>query len=132
MRDAASSVQQGRQVRLPLTVLGGNNRIVMRECIEGLKTGLSAHVWLAHSGIMNGLDTVEWDPAADEWLPAAARFHAAEDAARGKAEAKRELQMRTGLAIDPKVGLGQLGYWFNCILPKDCLGQQVVSHIRTA
>ncbi|BDA40737.1 probable granule-bound starch synthase 1, chloroplastic/amyloplastic [Coccomyxa sp. Obi] len=57
------------------------------------------------SGIMNGLDTVEWDPAADEWLPAAARFHGVENAARGKAEAKRELQMRTGLAIDPKAPL---------------------------
>lgn len=69
---------------------------------------------------MNGLDTAEWDPATDEWLPAAARFHGVEDAARGKAEAKRELQMSTGLAIDPKVGLGQAGISL-CILPEDYL-----------
>lgn len=70
-----------------------------------MNTWVSA-VWLACSGIMNGLDTSEWDPAADQWLPAAARFQGVEDAAHGKAEAKRELQMRTGLAIDPQVNFG--------------------------
>lgn len=55
------------------------------------------------SGIMNGLDTDEWDPATDAWLPAEARFCSAADAARGKAEAKRLLQLRTGLALDSSV-----------------------------
>ena len=69
---------------------------------------------------MNGLDTAEWDPATDQWLPAAARFHGVGDAARGKAEAKRELQMRTGLAIDPKVGSCSLLRRV-CFLPENCL-----------
>ncbi|KAK9821221.1 hypothetical protein WJX81_001768 [Elliptochloris bilobata] len=56
-------------------------------------------------GIMNGLDVCEWDPATDAMLPARARFAAAEDAARGKAAAKRAAQRRFGLTADPSAPL---------------------------
>ena len=59
------------------------------------------------AGIVNGLDTVEWDPAADALLPAAARFDAA-TAAAGKAAAKASFQARHGLALDPDACL--VGY----------------------
>lgn len=62
------------------------------------------------SGIMNGLDTVEWDPARDEWLPVAARFQGPSDVVRSKAEAKRKLQLLIGLAVDPQVK----------VLPHEC------------
>ncbi len=62
---------------------------------------------------MNGLDTVEWDPAADEWLPVAARLQGPSDAARGKAEAKLQLQQLLGLATDPQVVLSP--FWFETL-----------------
>ncbi|KAF6260455.1 hypothetical protein COO60DRAFT_1269435 [Scenedesmus sp. NREL 46B-D3] len=64
-------------------------------------------------GIMNGLDTAAWDPAADPLLPAAVRYSAA-CAGRGKAAAKALLQRRLGLALDPAAPLfafvGRLTY----------------------
>jgi starch synthase len=49
------------------------------------------------SGILNGLDTNVWDPAADPHLPH--RYDASDPT--GKAVAKRTLQMQLGLAQDP-------------------------------
>jgi glycogen synthase len=64
-------------------------------------------------GIMNGLDTAFWDPAADPLLPAAVRYSAA-SVGPGKAAAKVLLQRRLGLAVDPAVPLfafvGRLTY----------------------
>ncbi|WIA29975.1 hypothetical protein OEZ86_000073 [Tetradesmus obliquus] len=64
-------------------------------------------------GIMNGLDTAFWDPAADPLLPAAVRYSTA-TVGPGKAAAKALLQRRLGLAPDPSVPLfgfvGRLTY----------------------
>ncbi|PRW61322.1 GBSSIa [Chlorella sorokiniana] len=49
------------------------------------------------SGIMNGVDTAEWDPAVDPWLPESGRYTAA-TVAHGKARMKALLQERLGLA----------------------------------
>ncbi|MDB5412693.1 MAG: glgA [Rubritepida sp.] len=55
----------------------------------------------AFGGILNGLDTVEWDPATDTHLPA--RFDATSRAAR--AANKAELQSRMGLDVLPDAPL---------------------------
>ena len=57
-------------------------------------------------GIMNGLDVQEWDPATDALLPERARFAGAEDAARGKANAKRAAQRRFGLTVCSSLSWG--------------------------
>lgn len=64
---------------------------------------LAAATWAACSGIMNGLDTEEWDPSRDALLPPGARFAGHADAARGKSFAKHALQTRTGLRADTSV-----------------------------
>ncbi|KAI7845973.1 hypothetical protein COHA_000518 [Chlorella ohadii] len=56
------------------------------------------------SGIMNGVDTEEWDPAVDSWLPEAGRYTAA-TVMHGKAQMKAWLQERLGLAVDPAAPL---------------------------
>jgi starch synthase len=56
----------------------------------------------ALSGILNGLDTAEWDPATDRHL--AARF-TAKDTAGPRAQNKRALQARLGLDPDPEAPL---------------------------
>lgn len=53
------------------------------------------------TGILNGIDTDEWNPAADPHL--AYSYNAAD--LRGKSPNKRELQRRMGLHIDPEVPL---------------------------
>jgi starch synthase len=50
-------------------------------------------------GIMNGIDTLEWNPAADPALPA--HFTAVDPAP--KAQCKAALQRECGLAVNPKV-----------------------------
>ncbi|GAB4814966.1 hypothetical protein N2152v2_002012 [Parachlorella kessleri] len=56
------------------------------------------------TGIMNGIDIVEWDPATDPRLPEEARYDASTVAA-GKARAKALLQRRLGLDVDPSAPL---------------------------
>jgi len=63
--------------------------------------GLLAHRREVLSGILNGIDTAEWNPAADPNLAQA--YDAAN--IQGKPANKRELQKRMGLHIDPKVPL---------------------------
>lgn len=63
--------------------------------------GLLAHRRKVLSGILNGIDTEEWNPAADPNL--VQTYDAAN--IRGKSANKRELQRRMGLHIDPKVPL---------------------------
>ncbi len=65
-------------------------------------------------GIVNGIDTQQWNPATDPHLPA----NFSRDARAGKKRCKRELQRRFGLAEDDHVVLigtvgrfvGQKGY----------------------
>ena len=63
--------------------------------------GLLAHRREVLSGILNGIDTAEWNPAADPNL--AKSYDAAN--IRGKSANKRALQKRMGLHVDPKVPL---------------------------
>ena len=53
---------------------------------------------------MNGIDTVEWDPASDPHLPPPAHFDAS-TVVEGKAAAKALLQERLGLQAAPDVPL---------------------------
>ncbi len=63
--------------------------------------GLLAHRREMLSGILNGIDTAEWNPAAD---PNLVQTYDATDLS-GKSANKSELQRRMGLSIDPKVPL---------------------------
>ncbi|XP_078431341.1 glycogen/starch synthase, ADP-glucose type [Wolffia australiana] len=53
------------------------------------------------SGITNGIDVDEWDPASDEHIP----FHYSIDDISGKAKCKMALQKELGLPIRPKCPL---------------------------
>lgn len=63
------------------------------ERLDGLLRAKNNHL----SGILNGIDIGEYDPAAD---PQIAANYTADDM-RGKAECKRKLQEELGLKIDP-------------------------------
>ena len=65
--------------------------------LDGLLRGRGGHV----SGILNGLDIEEWNPATDTHLPA--RYDATSIAAR--AVNRAELQARMGLTPDPHAPL---------------------------
>jgi len=65
--------------------------------LDGLLRGRGGHV----SGILNGLDTEEWNPATDSHL--VARYDATSIAKR--AVNKAELQARMGLSADPHAPL---------------------------
>ncbi len=52
------------------------------------------------TGILNGIDTVEWDPRRDPFLPAVY----GRDDLSGKAECKRALLARYGLPVDEAAG----------------------------
>ncbi len=58
------------------------------------------------SGILNGIDTADWNPATDKLIPT--NFDANFDVASGspgKAKCKHELQVQNKLAVDPNVPL---------------------------
>jgi starch synthase len=61
--------------------------------------GLLAHRRKHLSGILNGIDTTEWNPAADDYL--AHTYDAGH--LSDKAANKRELQKRLGLHVDAKI-----------------------------
>lgn len=63
--------------------------------LQGLLAGRRKHL----SGIVNGIDTVEWDPATD---PCLARNYTARRLA-AKAANKRALQQLLGLTVDPNI-----------------------------
>ncbi len=88
--DRVSTVSPGyaAEIRTPQWGMG----------LDGLLRGRGAAV----GGILNGLDTQEWDPAADSHLPV--RF-TARTAAAARAANKKELQARMGLAADPNAPL---------------------------
>lgn len=65
--------------------------------LDGLLRGRGRDV----SGILNGLDTAEWNPATDPHLPA----HYDATAIARRAINKAELQARMGLAIEPATPL---------------------------
>jgi glycogen synthase len=58
----------------------------------------------ACSGIMNGIDTIEWDPSTDPHLPTEGRFDV-NTFTRGKAFMKAALQRRLGLKEDSNAAL---------------------------
>jgi len=63
--------------------------------------GLLTHRRASLTGILNGIDAHEWNPAAD---PNIARPYDAKNL-QGKNASKRELQKHMGLHIDPKIPL---------------------------
>ncbi|MBI1292661.1 glycogen synthase GlgA [bacterium] len=72
--------------------------------IQHEEMGAGMHGTLSHRapdlhGILNGIDTTEWNPETDPTLPA--RF--AEPTLQGKANCKAELQKLCGLPVDPKI-----------------------------
>lgn len=60
-------------------------------------------VWRSR-GITNGIDTSEWDPAADVHLPAAARYDSS-SISQGKGAAKAYFQQQHGLHQAPDIPL---------------------------
>ncbi len=71
----------------------------------GLETVLASRV-VDLVGILNGIDTGDWDPATDPHLPA----HFSADDLTGKATCKAALQAELGLPVDPDVPLvGSVG-----------------------
>ena len=82
-------------------------------CIRGMgavqiqadvEQGMGLTHTLAHRGvhgIINGLDTTEWDPQTDPYLTPRMRYTPA-TAAHGKAAAKRWLQSHLGLPVSSK------------------------------
>ncbi len=65
--------------------------------LEGVLRGRERELF----GILNGIDTIAWDPAHDRMLPHPYDSNRLE----GKAECKRALQQRCGLAIAPHTPL---------------------------
>jgi starch synthase len=63
--------------------------------------GLLSHRRSSLSGILNGIDTAEWNPATDIYLT----HHYDADDLSGKAANKRELQQRMGLHEDAAIPL---------------------------
>ncbi|HEY7745101.1 MAG TPA: glycogen synthase GlgA [Desulfuromonadales bacterium] len=84
------------------------NTVSETYCLETLTTeygfgfeGILRARGAAYSGILNGLDERQWNPATDAAL---ARTYSAADLA-GKAVCKRALQQELGLTVDPAIPL---------------------------
>ncbi|CAG9464642.1 unnamed protein product [Pedinophyceae sp. YPF-701] len=77
-----------------------------REIASGDGCGLDDEIMRARSfvGITNGIDTEEWDPRTDAFLPEHARYSLG-TVGTGKAAAKQLLQQRLGLEQDPHAPL---------------------------
>jgi len=73
------------------------------------------------TGILNGIDTLEWNPESDSLLPANYSL----TNLKGKAKCKSELQKRFFLHLDPEVPIfglvGRLAYQKGLDLLKECL-----------
>lgn len=67
---------------------------------EGMHSIVDMVGWKMH-GVVNGIDTVSYDPAADKALPA----HFTAKDMRGKAACKAALQESLGLAVEPDTPL---------------------------
>ncbi len=72
--------------------------------IQGEELGFGMQGLLTHrndvlSGILNGIDTLAWNPASDRYLKA----HYSADDLSGKAINKRAMQGRMGLEVDPDI-----------------------------
>lgn len=52
------------------------------------------------NGVLNGIDTSEWDPATDPHIPC---NYTVGNFSRGKAKCKAALQEELGLPVDPNV-----------------------------
>lgn len=91
-------------------------------------------------GIMNGIDTGNWDPETDELLPSDSRYNAY-TVFRGKNSMKRRLQARLGLVVDDSAvlfvfigrlteqkGVDALLRAATRVLPKKPAPHPVVSH----
>jgi len=88
------------------------------EHMDGLLRARREHL----SGVLNGIDIDEYNPAADQFIPA----HFTADNMAGKAECKRLLQEELGLDIDPnKPLIGMIGRLSNQ------KGLDLVDHIIT-
>mmetsp|Transcript_28797 Transcript_28797/g.73405 ORF Transcript_28797/g.73405 Transcript_28797/m.73405 type:complete len:610 (-) Transcript_28797:1027-2856(-) len=66
--------------------------------MEGLLSGRG----FVLNGIVNGIDTEEWDPASDPHLPA---NYSDQDFVEGKAACKKALQQELGLPVNPDIPL---------------------------
>lgn len=64
--------------------------------------GVLRHRGRALTGILNGVDTEDWNPAADPHLPLA---YTVDTVAEGKSRAKADLQRDLGLAVEPDTPL---------------------------
>ncbi|HUX90728.1 MAG TPA: glycogen synthase GlgA [Gallionellaceae bacterium] len=83
------------------TVSPSYAREIQSEALGFGLQGLLSHRRKSLSGILNGIDTTEWNPAADAYL---VHPYDASDLS-GKSANKRELQKRLGLRVDAEIPL---------------------------
>ena len=83
------------------TVSPSYAREIQSEALGFGLQGLLSHRRKSLSGILNGIDITEWNPAADAYL---VHSYDASDLS-GKSANKRELQKRLGLRVDAEIPL---------------------------